>query len=292
MLDKYDLYELCAQAPARDARFLRAIHAGSPRVLGEDFSGGGAIARQWVALFPGARAVAVDLDPEPLERLKKTKGITIVCDDVRNAANKADLIADLNFSICELHARRDLVGYLRHARSRLRSRGAFVCDIYGGSDSFYTGTIKQRKLGPAGEKITYEWEQRHADPLTARVVNAMHFKVSPPKPTKPNTAGRASRPPSKPLQRASRSSSPPPPSANPVETASRPYSLRDAFVYHWRLWTVPELREALLEAGFAVTEVYPRFAEAIDTDGNLYVSPVQDPAELGDSFSVYVVGRV
>ena len=46
MLTKYDLYELCAQAPARDARFLLAIHGGTPKVLGEDFSGGGAIAKE------------------------------------------------------------------------------------------------------------------------------------------------------------------------------------------------------------------------------------------------------
>ena len=32
--------------------------------------------------------------------------------------------------------------------------------------------------------------------------------------------------------------------------------IRDAFTYHWRLWTLPELRELLAEAGFARSTVY------------------------------------
>jgi len=31
--------------------------------------------------------------------------------------------------------------------------------------------------------------------------------------------------------------------------------LRDAFVYDWRLWTLPELRELFVEAGFARVDV-------------------------------------
>ncbi|MGH8372983.1 MAG: class I SAM-dependent methyltransferase [Gammaproteobacteria bacterium] len=32
--------------------------------------------------------------------------------------------------------------------------------------------------------------------------------------------------------------------------------LNQAFTYHWRLWTLPELRELLLEAGFSAVSVY------------------------------------
>ncbi len=40
--------------------------------------------------------------------------------------------------------------------------------------------------------------------------------------------------------------------------------LRTAYTYDWRLWTIPELREALLEAGFTKVDVY---WEGIDEDG-------------------------
>ena len=232
MLDRFDLYELCAQAPLRDARFLRAIHGRDPRVLGEDFSGGGAIARQWVQVVPDGRAVAVDRDPEPLERMRGVKGITVVCDDVRNATHKVDIIADLNFSICEIHARKDLVAYLAHARSRLKKHGVFVADIYGGSDAYFTGRISQRKTAPSGEKVTYYWEQRHADALTGRVVNVMHFNVVP-----KTTGGKK----------------------------ARTIEVREAFIYNWRLWSVQELRELLLEAGFSAVHA---LWEKTDDDGD------------------------
>ncbi len=40
--------------------------------------------------------------------------------------------------------------------------------------------------------------------------------------------------------------------------------LRDAFVYHWRLWTIVEVREMLIEAGFSKTHVYWAIDDEID----------------------------
>lgn len=260
LLDRFDLYELCAQAPARDARMLAAIHGNSPTILGEDFCGAAAISCEWCRLINGARAVAVDMDPEPLSRIRPTPRLRTVRSDVMRAplSPKLDIIADLNFSICELRDPGLLARYLRRSRARLKRNGVFVCDIYGGSDAFLTGRIRETKPGPSGERVTYSWEQRTADPLTGRVVNAMHFRVGPPK----------DRP-----------------------GAFAAYSIKDAFVYDWRLWGVPELRDALALAGFGLTEVYSRFADASDGRGNLYALPVEDPAEVGDAFSVFVSGR-
>lgn len=233
---------------------LRAMHGGQPRILGEDFSGTGAISRAWVGLSPKANAVAVDHDAATLARAKGVSRVTTRCMDVMKATDAADVIAVLNFSICELHERRALVRYFKHVKSRLRVDGVLVMDIYGGSDAYNTGRIAEQVKLPDGRRVRYEWEQRHADSLTGRVVNAMHFRVT--------------------------------------SKGGKPMRVEDAFVYNWRLWSVPELREAMMEAGFETTEVYARFAEAQDGEGNLYVSPVQDAAEVGDSYSVYVVGRV
>lgn len=256
--DRYDLYEQCAQNPARDVRMLRAIHGGDPRTLGEDFCGTAALSRAWIDLLPRGRAVAVDHDADPLARARARAGVgkrmKIVRADVMDANDPVDLIAVLNFSICEIHSRRALVRYLKHARGRLAADGALVLDIYDGSDAFLTGRVVQnlRSAKVPRARIRYEWEQRHADPLTGRVLNAMHFTVT--------GAG--------PRQR-----------------------FEDAFVYDWRLWSVPELQEAMTEAGFSGTEVFARVAEAMDSEGNLYISPIADPSEVGESFSVYVVGR-
>lgn len=42
--------------------------------------------------------------------------------------------------------------------------------------------------------------------------------------------------------------------------------LQDAFVYHFRLWTIPEVREMLIEAGFSTTHVYWAINEENDPD--------------------------
>lgn len=277
-MNKYDLYTLCAQNPPRDARALRSIYlAGKPDqprrtaiTLGEDFSAAAALSREWCRAYPASRAIAVDRDPEALAHAKPHTRVKRICSDVRAASAKADLIAVLNFSICEIHHRRDLVAYLTHARSRLRRSGCFVCDLYSGADAYLTGIIRQRVTGPKGERITYQWEQRTADPLTGRVTNAMHFDVAPP------------------------SAKPTPAKSTPASRRTRPTKrvrLHDAFVYNWRLWSVPELSEAMRDAGFSHIDVYPRTADAIDHTGELYFSPVQSAAELGDSFNVFIAAR-
>jgi hypothetical protein len=44
--------------------------------------------------------------------------------------------------------------------------------------------------------------------------------------------------------------------------------LRRAFVYNWRLWTLPEIRELLIEAGFAKVEIYWEGTDSETGEGN------------------------
>ncbi|MBT8484336.1 MAG: hypothetical protein KJO43_02070, partial [Phycisphaerae bacterium] len=101
------------------------------------------------------------------------------------------------------------------------------------------------------------WEQRSADPATGEVVNAMHFRI-----LRDGTA----------------------------ETQTE-LTLTDAFVYHWRLWGIAELRDAMAEAGFSQTAVHHAQPDAIDDAGGVYSRPLDGPDELDDSFVVLVVGR-
>lgn len=265
--DPHSLYELCAQNPPRDAKLLRAIHANASvrkpaanLTLGEDFCGTAALSRAWCDLSPTFHAIAADIDTPTIARAKRDSAnhanIKLIRADVRKVKDPVDLIAVLNFSICELHTRRDLLTYFKHARSRLTKRkGTLICDLYGGADSYQTGLLDQTITPPrshpaAKDKILYSWEQRTADPLTARVVNAMHFDVQ--------SKGKKNQ------------------------------VFLDAFVYDWRLWTIPELREAMHEVGFNHTAVYPRTAGATDPEGNLYTHPIEDPTELEEAFNVFI----
>jgi hypothetical protein len=129
----------------------------------------------------------------------------------------------------------------------------FVCDTYGGESAFRVGGVERRHALPDGAFVRYTWQQRAADPLTGMVENALHFRV--------------------------------------IRAGAVALDLTDAFVYRWRLWSVPELRDALAEAGFGSTDVYDSLPDGVDQHGDLYVRPLTDPRELGDSFIVCVAGR-
>lgn len=266
-MTRHDLYEACVQSPGDTVPLLRAIHGGDPRVLGEDFAGTAALSRAWVLAVPEGRAVAVDHDPGVLDEAAaraRAAGvpedrIVLRSGDVRGEPGPDEPVPDVvyagNFSIGELHARADLLAYLRHARGRLAPGGVFACDLYGGESAFMIGSAERPEPGPDGGSIVYTWEQREADPLTGRVVNALHFE------------------------------------ALDAEGSSLG-TMADAFLYHWRLWSVPELRDAMEEAGFRSTEVHARVPDALDESENAYVHPIEDPDELEDSFDVLLVARV
>jgi SAM-dependent methyltransferase len=252
-LDRYDLYELCVQDAARMAQFLEAVHGGRPATLREDFCGSGGVCRAWAARSPRHRAVAVDHDPEPLGRLAGAARVRAVTADVCACRVKADVISATNFPIGYWHTRADLVAYLRHARGCLRTGGVFVCDTYGGATAFVRGSVARDHFLSDGRRVRYTWEQREADPISGMVLDVAHFRV--------DREGEV-------LQDVS-----------------------EAFVYRWRLWSVPELRDAMAEAGFGRVEVYAELADAVDSDGRVYVRPVRDPRELDDTFIVCVAAR-
>lgn len=251
-MDRYDLYELAATDPRRTIPFLLAVHAGAPTSLREDFCGSGALARAWASSDPSRTSLAVDLDPEALEALRARlthdarARVTLRCADVMATTDQADLIAALNFPIGYFHSRSALLAYLRHAHACLRPSGVLVFDTYLGRDAFTPSEVDQDL--PGG--MVYTWEQREADPLTGRVLNAMHF------------APKGRRGP----------------------------SIRDAFTYDWRLWSVPELRDALEEAGFGAVRVYARLGDAIDSQGRVLLRPAE-PDDLDDNDVVYLAAR-
>lgn len=66
--------------------------------------------------------------------------------------------------------------------------------------------------------------------------------------------------------------------------------IKNAFSYDWRMWTLPEIRETLLEAGFSKTEVYWEGTDEETGEGNDEFTP----AEIGNddpSWVVYVVAE-
>jgi len=269
MLSPYDFYELCVTEPTRVIPFLLAAHAHNPRTLREDFSGSAALARAWAASHATRRAIAVDLDPAPLKRARARRVRTIEA-DCETCTARADIIAATNFPIGYHHTRRDLLRYLKSARASLNRRGILVFDLYGGRDAFTPGKIIQLLRAPkqkpwSGELIEYTFEQREANPLTARVTDALHFKAWPARTKMPTRPG----------------------AKQPDPTINIP----NAFTYDWRLWSIPELHDALTEAGFTTIDVHSRLGDAIDNEGRVLLNPASSADDLDENWVVYVVAR-
>ncbi|MBI5364776.1 MAG: methyltransferase domain-containing protein [Planctomycetes bacterium] len=254
-MDRHELYERCVQAPERLVPFLRAIHGGSPTVLGEDFCGTAALSRRWVRSVPGGSAIALDHDAEVLALAaaratdEGARGIEFVRGDARSASDLARHACDVlfvgNFSIGEIAARSELVAYLRRSRARLLKHGTFICDLYGGASAFRTGAVERLHALSDGRRIRYTWEQRSADPRSARVENALHFRVE---------------------------------RRGEIEE-----EWTAAFVYRWRLWSPAELCDAFDEAGYGGVGFWRDLPE-----GDAPPRPVETPDELGENWIVCV----
>jgi len=55
--------------------------------------------------------------------------------------------------------------------------------------------------------------------------------------------------------------------------------LKRAFSYYWRLWTLPEIHELLIEAGFSTVTVYWEGTDRKSNEGN----GIYSPAKVGDA---------
>jgi SAM-dependent methyltransferase len=69
--DKYECYQEAVQSPDTDVRFFRKVfrelRGHEPKLLREDFCGTFQICCEWVKLNPKYRALGIDLDGEPIQ---------------------------------------------------------------------------------------------------------------------------------------------------------------------------------------------------------------------------------
>ncbi len=256
--DRYDLYQRSVQEPECEVDFFdevyRSIHRRRPIVLREDFCGTFAVACDWVRR-PGRRAVAVDIDPEPLAwgrehnlaalgRVARER-LTIRQRDVRTVADeKADVLCAENFSYWIFQTRDALRTYFEFARQNLAEGGIFVLDLMGGPDCYVEKHPDRRKL----DGFTYLWELESFDPIDHAAVHHIHFQF---------------------------------------RDGSR---MKRAFTYRWRFWTIPEIREILAEAGFRSSTVYWEGTDKKTGEGDGVWKPATK-ATADPSWVAYVVAR-
>lgn len=63
-----------------------------------------------------------------------------------------------------------------------------------------------------------------------------------------------------------------------------------AFSYHWRLWTLPEIREILYEAGFSRVDIYWEGTDTVNNEGNGIYLP-QETGDADPGWVCYIVAQ-
>ena len=233
--DPHALYEAAVQGVDYDLNFaerlFRHLRGRPARSLRDDFCATAALATSFALRDPRNVGYGVDLDPEALEwarthRLARLDPsvqarVRLVEGDVRTARlPKVDVTLAYNFAYWVMRSREDLRGYFRAARRGLEKDGLLVVSAFGGSDAMRP--LVERRAIPA-KQAPDGW----ALPPFRYVWEQESFN---------------------PIDHAF-------PCAIHFEFA-RGRTMKRAFTYDWRFWTLPEIREAMAEAGFGESRVY------------------------------------
>ena len=226
MADPHALYEKSVQSPDHDSEFLATYYeeyTGHPlRHFREDFCGTALLSSFFVTLHPDNSAVGIDLDWPTLNwgikhnvatlAPDQQQRLTLIHGNVLDLHNThSQLIVAMNFSYMVFRNRPTLLQYFKKAKQGLTPGGLFMLDIWGGSES----QIEQEELR--------DIENTEDDGIGKFTFTWDQDQFD------PGTYFCTTR------------------IHFGFEDGTE---LRNAFVYDWRLWTIPEITELMQEAGF------------------------------------------
>jgi SAM-dependent methyltransferase len=249
--EPFRLYERAVQCPQAEVDFLtehfRRLRRRDARTLREDFCGTAAVSCEWVRRHRDNAAVGLDLDPVVLAWAETHNRATLTAAErARVQLLQADVLAPPSLPAPDLVAAMNFSYWLFRERATLRAYFSAV----------------QRALAPDGVFFldAYGGYDAFREIVEARTVE--------------DAAGSFT-------YRWEQAQ------YNPISglmdchihfTLPDGRELSRAFSYHWRLWTLPEIRELLAEAGFRRSTVYWQgWGEDGEPDGDFR------PAEHADA---------
>lgn len=230
----WSLYECAVQDPAYSVDvaddIYRRIFRKAPSRLREDFCGSFAVGREWVKRGRQRRAVGLDFSPDSAAQAlsrnselltpEEQRRIEFILSDVRTVTrSKVDIILAENFSFFVLKQRKELLDYFKACYRSLDKNGVFVLDVIGGAGFVDTPRVERRFNRVA--------KPRAGMPKTfTHTWNQRHYD--------PATAF----------------------GLYTIGFEVGKKKIPDAFSYDWRVWTVPELRDCLADAGFDEVKLF------------------------------------
>jgi SAM-dependent methyltransferase len=222
--DRHRLYELSVQDPAGDVvrvrRMFERVRQRPPRTLREDFCGTAAFAAAWVTAHRENRAWGVDLDPEPLAWGRAHHVAPLRPD-------QADRLHLVEGDVRKVRTpRADVVAAFNFSFFLFKTRPELLAYFKHVRAGLADGGVFVLDAYGGPESMQRRCERRRVAGFTY-VWDQHRFD-----PITHDT------------------------------TCYIHFEFRDgsrlerAFAYYWRMWTIPELRELLADAGFSGTTVY------------------------------------
>lgn len=258
--DRHQLYQAAVQAPDFEVAFFQRLFrraTGQPaRLLREDFCGTAALACAWVRQGRAQRALGVDIDPAVLA-WAEAHNLPALSEEQRRRLTlvQADVLA-------VRAPQADLLAALNFSYSVLQTRallGAYLKNA-------------RRSLRPGGLLLLDAWggsltQKQHIDRKRIGGGWTYLWEQADFDPISHRTLCHI----------------------HFEHSGGR--RLNKAFTYDWRLWTLPELRELMAEAGFQDLQVLWEGTDRARNRGNGVFRRVEK-APADPSWVCYLTGRV
>lgn len=258
LADRHDLYQRSVQDTETEINFIlqtwNELRDRPASVLREDFCGTAKNACEWVQRDPSHYAVGIDLDEEVMDWGKRNNIALLSAEDQHRIeliqANVLDGLAETADIVLAMN----FSYFLFRTRDELREYFATVHEGLARDGIFfldaYGGYDAPRDLE----------ESRECDGFTY-IWEQSEF--------------------------------------NPIDSSMTCHihfefddnsRMERAFSYHWRLWTLPELKEILLEAGFRQVDIYWEGTDEETGEGDGIYSP-SEVGEADPGWVCYIVAQ-
>lgn len=253
--DKYELYLASVQDAEHEIEFFDDVYLSfcqrKPRVLREDFCGTFAVCCEWVKSGRDRVAIGVDIDPEPLDWGRQHNLAKLPPDAQQRVTLLQDDVRSNSSSGADILAAQNFSFWIFKTRAELLEYLRIAHDNLADDGMMI--------LDMMGGGECYEANEDVRKIKNFKYVWEQH-------------------------------------SYNPINHEASFYihfrfndgsELKRIFGYHWRFWTIPEVRELLAEAGFSASHVYWEGTDANgEGDGN-FKKTIE--AESDPSWIAYIV---
>ncbi len=255
--DKYLYYKKSVQSPDTDVEFLRdtykELRGTDARVMREDFCGTFSICCEWVKLNKNNKAIGVDLDPEPIHYGKNNYQPLLTDEQQSRVKVLEKNVMDASLPKADIISAQNFSYYIFKSREVLKSYFKNAYKTLNNGGLFIVDSFGGSQCQEANEEETEHDGFSYfwdQDKFDPVTNDGLFF----------------------------------------IHFKRKGEKKREkVFVYDWRMWSIPEIREIMEEAGFKTTHVYWEGTDK-DGEGNGEFSRIKEGEEC-ESWVAYIAGE-